>query len=292
MQNIGALKPWYEGLERGMIMLDAFFNYTFIRNAVYGAVLASLVCGFIGTLVIEKKLVMMSGGIAHASFGGVGLGYLAGFEPLLGALGFSLVFSLLVAGIRRRSSTGSSTLVGIFWSTGMALGVLFISLTPGYPPDISTYLFGDILTVVVMDLWLMLAAALLIIFIISAFFDYWKVYLFDEEFLCVRGISTAFLEYLLFALIGLTVVVLIRVVGIILALALLTVPPTVSRLFFHRLKWIMVGAVIIGTVVSLLGLWISYQFEIASGAAIVLLAAVVYFGAEAGNYLFGRVASG
>lgn len=273
-------------------MLEAFLNYTFVRNAVYGALLASIVCGIIGTLVIEKKLVMMSGGIAHASFGGVGLGYMLGFEPLLGALGFSLVASLLVAGIRRRSNTDSSTLIGIFWAAGMALGVLFITLSPGYPPDMSTYLFGDILTVVSLDLRIMLGAALVIILVTSAFFNYWKAYLFDEEFLRVRGIKTAVLDYLLFALVGLTVVVLIRVVGIILALALLTIPPAITRLYLHRLKAIMVGAVIIGAVISLSGLWISYQFEIASGAAIVLLAAVIYFGAAAGKNLFGGVLRG
>ena len=128
-------------------MIEALFSYTFIRNALMSAILASIVCGIIGTIITQKRLVSMSGGIAHASFGGIGLGYLLGIEPIIGGLIFSTLASLGISTIKRRTNTNADTLIGMFWSVGMALGILFIALTPGYPPDMTSYLFGDILTV-------------------------------------------------------------------------------------------------------------------------------------------------
>lgn len=162
---------------------------------------------------------------------------------------------------------------------GMALGILFIAFTPGYPPDISSYLFGDILTVTELDLKIMIALTGLVIFVIVALFNYWKAYLFDEEFSSVIGIKTIFLEYFLFVLIALAIVALIRVVGIILVIALLTIPPAIAKLFTFDLKKMILYAIFLGIVFSFLGLWISYQFNIASGASIILLAGLTYIAA-------------
>lgn len=128
-------------------MIEALFKYTFMQNAFIASILTGIVCGIIGTIIVEKRLVSMSGGIAHASFGGIGLGYLLGIEPIIGGLVFAVMSSLGIATIKRKTNTNSDSLIGIFWSVGMALGILFISLTPGYPPDMTSYLFGDILTV-------------------------------------------------------------------------------------------------------------------------------------------------
>ena len=123
-------------------MIDAILKYTFLQHAIIGAILASIICGIIGTIIVEKKLVMMSGGIAHTAFGGVGMGYFLKIEPIIGALIFAIISSFGIVGIKRKSRVNTDTIIGMFWSLGMALGIIFISLTPGYPPDISSYLFG------------------------------------------------------------------------------------------------------------------------------------------------------
>ncbi len=257
-------------------MIEAFLKYSFMQNAVFSALLASIVCGIIGTVVVEKKLVMMSGGIAHTSFGGIGLGYLLGFEPIIGALFFSVLAALGMTVIRRKINVNYDTLIGIFWSVGMAMGILFISLMPGYPPDISSYLFGDILTVTRFDLWIMMGLTILVVFTFISLFNYWKAYLFDNEFASVIGLKTKIMENFLFVLIALSIVVLIRLVGIILVIALLTAPPALAKLFTQSLEKMIIGAIFSGIFFSLAGLWLSYNFNIASGASIILLAGLSY----------------
>ncbi len=259
------------------IMINAILNYQFMQNALLTAIMASIVCGIIGTIVVEKKLVMMSGGIAHTAFGGIGLGYWLGFEPIIGALIFSAGSSLLITSIKRKTSTNTDTLIGILWSSGMALGILFIYLSPGYPPDMASYLFGDILTVTRFDLYIILTLVLFTVLVIIAFFSKWMAFLFDDEFSFVIGINTVFMDYFLFLLIALSIVVLIRVVGIILVIALLTTPTAIAKLFTYNLKKIMIISSIIGMVISLTGLWLSYYLNIPSGAMIILLLTTFFF---------------
>ncbi len=258
-------------------MIKALFEYQFLQNAFLSSILASVVCGIIGVIIVEKKLVMMSGGIAHTSYGGVGLGYLLGFEPIIGAFLFSICAALGIGCIKRKSSTHTDVIIGLFWSLGMALGILFIALMPGYPPDLSSYLFGSILSVTKADLYLMISLTFIVVLVIIVLFNDWKAYLFDEEFASIIGIKTAFLEYLLLVLIAMTVVVLIRVVGIILVLALLTAPAASAGMLTSNLKKRMLYAVIFGNIFCLAGLWISYKINIASGASIVILSIICYF---------------
>ncbi len=257
-------------------MIQALLHFNFIQNAVLSAVLASIACGIVGTIIIEKKLVMMSGGIAHTSFGGVGLGYYLNIEPIIGALVFAVGAALGIATIKRRNHTQSDALIGMFWAVGMASGLLFIALTPGYPPDMTTYLFGDILTVSYTDLYIMITLDAIIVLVLIVLFNYLKSYLFDQTFTAVRGIKTVFLEYMLFILISLTIVVLIRVVGIILIIALLSVPPAIIKQFTYSLKKIMLFSILLGVIFCLSGLWISYELNIASGASIILFSVVTY----------------
>ncbi|WP_242848876.1 metal ABC transporter permease [Syntrophomonas palmitatica] len=247
-----------------------------MQNAVMAALLASVACGIIGTMIIEKQLVMMSGGIAHTAFGGIGLGYYLQVEPIFTALGFSLISALAVARIQRSSTVISDVLIGMFWPLGMALGIVFISLTPGYPPSMSSYLFGDILTVSRSDLWLMLVLDILLLSVTVSFYHLLQAYLFDEEFSTALGLPVILAESLVYAMIAITVVVLIRVVGIILILALLCVPTSLARLFTYDLAAIMRLATLLGAVFCLAGLAVSYQYNIASGAAIVILSVSVY----------------
>lgn len=261
-------------------MINDIFEYTFLRNAFLCAILASVTCGIVGTIIVEKKLVMMSGGIAHSSFGGIGIGYWLGIEPILGGLVFSVMAALGVVNIKRKTQNQADVIIGMFWSVGMAIGVLFISITPGYPPDMTTYLFGDILTVSSMDIYLIGILGLFITSIIVAFFSYWKAFLFDEEFLKVIGIKTIHLESVIFVLIALTVVVLIKVVGIILVIALLTIPPMIAKIFTFDLKKMMGLSIGISMFLSVLGLIGSYYMNIPSGATIILLSAISYLIAE------------
>jgi len=258
-------------------LIKALFEYQFLQNAFFAGILASVVCGIIGVIIVEKKLVMMSGGIAHTSYGGVGLGYLMGFEPIIGAFLFAICAALGIGYIKRKGGARSDVVIGLFWSLGMALGILFIALMPGYPPDLSSYLFGSILSVTKSDLYLMISITLIVILVIVSLYSYWKAYLFDEEFALIIGLKTAFMEYLLLVLVAMTVVVLIRVVGIILVLALLTAPAATAGMLTSNLKNRMLYAILFGIVFCLAGLWISYALNIASGAAIVFIAVMCYF---------------
>ncbi len=269
-------------------MIEALFNYQFLRNALISGLLASVVCGVIGVIVIEKKLVMMSGGIAHTAYGGVGLGYLLGFEPIIGAFIFAVLAAIGIGVIKRKGSGGTDVVIGLFWSLGMALGIFFIALMPGYPPDLSSYLFGSILSVTKANLRLIAALTLLVTLIVLSLYHDWKAYLFDEEFAAIIGVKTTFLEYLLLILVAMTVVVLIRVVGIILVLALLTAPAATAGLLTASLKRRMAYAILFGAIYCCLGLWISYTLNIASGAAIVIISVAGYFFAYAVHALATR----
>lgn len=257
-------------------MLSSVFQYQFIQNALIASIFASIVCGIIGVIIVEKKLVMMSGGIAHTSYGGVGLGYLLGFEPIIGAFFISILAALGIGFIKRKGGTRSDVVIGLFWSLGMALGILFIALMPGYPPDLSSYLFGSILSVARADIYLMAVLTLIVVLVIAILFNHWKSYMFDEEFAYILGIKTAFLDYLLFILIAMSVVVLIRVVGIILVLALFTAPPAIAELLSKSLKLRMILSIVIGSLFCLAGLFVSYVLNIGSGAVIVILSAIGY----------------
>lgn len=258
-------------------MIAAVLKYNFLQHALIGAVLASVVCGIIGTIIVEKKLVMMSGGIAHTAFGGVGMGYFLKIEPMVGALIFSVTSALGISRIKRHSTANTDVLIGMFWPLGMALGILFIAFTPGYPPDMSSYLFGDILTVSRQDLITMGFLTGTVILAVTAFFNLIKAYLFDEEFSTALGLHTRLVESLVFILIAVTVVVIIRIVGIILILALLCVPPAIARMITFDLKRVMLLAVFLGALFCMSGLWISYRLGVASGASIVIISVTSYF---------------
>ena len=257
-------------------MLSALLEYRFLQYALISGILASIVCGVIGVIIVEKKLVMMSGGIAHTAYGGVGLGYLLGFEPIIGAFVFAVLAALGIGRISRKGGARTDVIIALFWSFGMALGILFIALRDGYPPDMSSYLFGSILSVTRMDLYLMLALTALVLFVIVLFYNNWKAYLFDPEFAYVLGIKTTVLKYLLLVLVAMTVVVLIRVVGIILVLALLAAPAATAAMFTQDLKKRMALSGAFGIVFCFFGLWLSYGLNIASGASIVMLSVVCY----------------
>jgi zinc transport system permease protein len=251
-------------------MLEAL-QYEFMRNALMAGLLAAVACGIIGVYVVVKRVVFISGGIAHASFGGIGLGYFLGINPVLGALFFTLASALGMGVVARRTRLPEDTAIGILWAMGMALGIIFIGLTPGYAPDLFSYLFGSILTVPFSDLILMLVLDAVIVSVVFLLYKEFLALSFDEEFGRVVGVPTEGLYLLLLCLIALTVVVLIRVVGIILIIALLTIPAAMARQFTHNLKRMMLLAILIGAIFTFSGLWLSYVLDLASGATIILV---------------------
>lgn len=257
-------------------MIEAILEYQFMQNAVIAIILASIVCGIIGVIIVEKKMVMLSGGIAHTSYGGVGLGYLMGFEPIIGAIGFSILSALGIGAVNKKGSKDADIIIAMFWSVGMALGIIFIGMIPTYPPDMESYLFGNILSVTKLDIIAMAVMTVIIVFITIVLFNDWKTFLFDPEFAKLRGIKTTFLEYLLLVLIALTVVVLIRVAGIILVIALLTAPAAIAKLYSNNLKSRMIISIFLGILICFVGLWISYNFDLASGATIIILSGIAY----------------
>jgi len=263
-------------------------HYSFIQNAFAAAILASIACGIIGAYVVVKKIVFISGGIAHASFGGIGLGYYLGINPMLGVLPFSLVSALIIGTVGKKSKIPEDSAIGIIWSLGMALGIIFVYLTPGYAPDLMSYLFGNILTVPRFDLYLMLALDMVIISSAYLFYKEFLALCFDEEFTTVQGLPTEKLYLFLLCIIALTIVVLIRVVGIILVIALLTIPASLSRKFTNNLRLMMLISISLGSVISIMGIGLSYVLDVPSGATIILALSVVYGFVALGTEILGN----
>ena len=258
------------------MLLSAVMHYRFLQLALGAGILTSVICGIIGVIIVEKKLVMLSGGIAHASYGGVGLGYLLGFEPILGAAGFAVLSAFSIGFLRKRAGSSAETITAMLWSAGMALGIVFIALMPGYPPDITSYLFGNILSVKASELYMETAVFLAVLIIVGVFYNDWRSFLFDDEFAGILGMKTTLMEYTLLVMTALTVVVLIRVVGIVLILALLTAPAATAAMLSDRLSKRMVIASVLGIAYCCCGLWISYDFNIPSGAAVIIMSVICY----------------
>jgi len=256
--------------------ISTMLGYGFMRNAFLAGILVSIVCGVIGTLVVLNKIVFLSGGIAHAAYGGVGLAFYLGIDPVIGAISFSLISSLIMGLVQRKTRQRADTLIGVLWAVGMALGVIFINLSPGYKPDLMSYLFGSILAVSKLDIWLMFGVAVLVLILVSLFYKWFLAISFDETFARIRNLPVDLIYMLMITLIGLTVVVAMRVVGLIMIIALLTIPPAIANLFSKSMWKIMLIAAFLSILFTTTGLILSYTLNLTSGATIILLAGAVY----------------
>ena len=252
------------------------FQYQFMQRALIAAVLVSIACGVVGSYVVIKRIVSLSGAISHAAFGGVGLGYFLGINPVLAAIPFSIISAMAIGGVRQITNISEDTGIGILWSVGMAIGVIFINLTPGYAPDLFSYLFGSILTVNNTDLYIMLILDLIIITTVYLFRREFLAVSFDEEFSKVVGLHSLLIYMLLLALVALSVVVLIKVVGVILLIALFTIPAAISKQYTYNLRKLMILATVVGIILTSVGLILSYIFNLASGATIVMVLAAAF----------------
>ncbi len=235
------------------------FNYSFFQQAFLIGILSAVACGIIGTFVVVKKISFISGSIAHSSLGGLGLAYFLGINPVIGAFVFGILSALGIGFINKKSKHQEDAIIGAVWAIGMAIGLFFIYLKPGYVTDLFSYLFGNILLVSSFDVWTIFVIDLVIIASISIFFKHLLAFIFDEEFAKVTGINTFALYLFLLVLISISIIALIKAVGIILVIALLTLPAA-SALFFN-----------------LAGLFLSYYINIPSGPIIIFIAGLTYF---------------
>ncbi|RLB32301.1 MAG: metal ABC transporter permease, partial [Deltaproteobacteria bacterium] len=232
-------------------------QFEFMRNALLAGILVSIVCGILGTLIVVNRIVFISGGIAHASFGGIGLAFYIGMSPALGAAIFALAVSMVMGIASVKNKERADTVIGVMWAIGMALGIILIELTPGYNADVMSYLFGSILTVPKSDIWYMLSLDILVFFVVFFFYKEFIAMSYDEEFAFVMGIPVRLLYFVLLAMISLSVVMIIRVVGLILVIALLTIPPYIAEKYTTSLAKTMVLSSLLGMLFTTAGLWFS-----------------------------------
>lgn len=264
-------------------------EYGFIQNAFAAALLMSITCGIIGTYIVSRRMVFISGGITHASFGGVGIGYFLGFPPLAGAAVFAVLAALTTENLTRKKVLRNDSIIAIMWSLGMALGIIFVYLTPGYAPNLMSFLFGSIITVTSTDLWFMFSLTVTVLLFFIILFRPILYISFDEQFARTRGIPVMLMNYLLIVLVALTIVLSIRIAGIILVLSILTIPQNIANIFTNRFGVIMVASVILGFVASMIGLAVSYYLDIPSGATIIFSLVIMYLAARVVKVLtFGK----
>jgi zinc transport system permease protein len=266
-------------------MINNFLSYSFIQNALLASILGSITAGIIGTYVVSKRMVFITGGITHASFGGLGIGFFIGINPIIGAAIFGVLSGLGVEFLSKYNKIREDSVIAMIWSFGMAVGIIFIFLTPGYAPNLMSYLFGNILSVSIGDLLTMTGLLLVVLALFIPFFRLIQYITFDEDYARTSRAPVSLFKYLLVGLVALTAVIYIRVAGIILVLSLLTIPQNAALLFSNNLKKIMWLAVLFGFLGSLTGLIFSYALNIPSGASIIFSLVVIYLMAWAAKSL-------
>lgn len=256
-------------------MIEAL-QFDFMQNALAAGILASIICGIMGTLVVVNRIVFLSGGIAHAAYGGIGLAFFFKWPYLPGTIGFSLLAAMLMAAVSYKVKHRADTIIGVIWAVGMAFGIILLDLTPGYNVDLMSYLFGSILTVPGSDLAIMAVVVGCVAVLVFYYYPDLLAMSYDEEFARIRGVPVKMLYFGLIGMLAVTVVMVIQVVGLILVIALLTIPPFIVEKYAKSLIQMMVASSILGSVFTLMGLWLSYQYNLTSGATIIMVSGVAF----------------
>ena len=253
-------------------MIEAL-QFPFMQHAIIAGILVSITAGIIGSLIVVNRMVFLAGGIAHTSYGGIGLAVFLGLPIFLGASLFAVGAALLIAMLTYRNRYRIDTFIGLIWAVGMAIGVIFVDLTPGYNVDLMSYLFGSILAVTTEDLYFMGGLLAIILFVVIFRYRQILAVSYDSEYAQLRGINTRFFYTLILILSALTVVIAIKVVGLILVIAMLTIPIYIAEKLSNSLFAMMFLSGAIATLFTLTGLWFSYTFDLSSGASIILVSA-------------------
>jgi zinc transport system permease protein len=251
-------------------------QYTFFQNALIGSLLACIACGITGTYIVTRRLVFISGGITHASFGGIGLGVFFGINPILSGALFAILSACGIQWFSQRRDVRADSAIAVFWTFGMSLGIIFCYLTPGIVPDLTSYLFGNILTITQSDLWLLTAVDVAAITLVAFFFPTLLAVAFDKEHARSQRLPVNRVEYGMMIGIALTIIACLRMVGIVLVISLLTLPQMTANLFTYKYKKIMLWSIIIGFLSCLGGLWFSFLYNIPSGASIIFTSIIIY----------------
>jgi zinc transport system permease protein len=266
-----------------MEFLDALLRYDFLRHALLAGILAGVACGVVGTYVVVRRISFIAGAIAHCVLGGLGaaryLQVVRGWDwldPLHGAVVAALLAALVIGLVSLRVKEREDTIIGALWAVGMAVGILFIARTPGYNEDLMSYLFGNILLVRSRDLWLMVGLDAMVVLLGVALYAQLQAICFDEEFARLRGLNVELYYLLLLALTALTVVLLVSVVGLVLVIALLTLPVAIAAQFAGTIRGTMVLAAALSVAFTTSGLALSYTPDLPAGATTIVLAGVAY----------------
>lgn len=251
-------------------------EYSFFQNALIGSVLASIVCGLVGTYIVTRRLTFISGGITHASFGGIGIGVFLGVNPIVSAMVFSVLSAFGIQWLSRRGNVREDSAIAVFWAFGMSIGILFCFLTPGFVPDLPSFLFGSILTIESGNLWLLAALSVVTLFLFTAYYRMIVSTAFDPEFARSQRLPVSLIEYAMMALIAMTIASTLRMVGIVLAMSLLTIPQMTANLFTYNFGRIAACSILIGCIDCVIGLAMSYWLNVPSGASIIFVSIVIY----------------
>jgi zinc transport system permease protein len=263
-------------LNQYLISLD-LLNYDFMRAALAAGVAAAILCGIIGIYVILNRIVFISDGITHAAFGGIGLGYFLRLDPLIFAVIAALATAIGIGAVSSRSKVSEDTAIGVFLATGMSIGIILMSLSKGYAKDLFGYLFGNILAVTWMDVAMIMGLTAIVGAFVFLFYKEFMLLSFDQGYALAVGLPVNRLRILLLSMVALSIVVLIKIVGIIMVIALLTIPGAIARQHLRSIPSIMAASILMGAAFVTCGLFISYALDIPSGATIILTAAVAFF---------------
>ncbi|ACX95849.1 metal ABC transporter permease [Halothiobacillus neapolitanus] len=266
--------------------LTELLQQNFMQHALLASLLVSVTCGVIGALIVVNRLTFMAGGIAHTAYGGVGLAFFLGAPVLPTAGAFTAGAAMLLGTLTLKKRERTDTLIGVIWAAGMAFGIIMINLTPGYNVGLMSYLFGSILTVPASDLWLMLGIDVVIVSLTLYFYRDILSFSFDPDFARSRGIPVQWLYFMILIMVAEAVVMMIQVVGLILVIALLTLPPYLAERHTKSLAGLMVASGIWSFVFCLGGLWVAYQFDLSSGASIIATACTFYLAVAGGQTLW------
>lgn len=260
--------------------LENIFAYDFLVNAFVASILSGITCGIVGCYVVARRKVFLSSGITHASFGGLGIALYAGLNPILGALLFAIVSSVGIEYASRRGGVREDSAVGIIWSVGMAIGALFMSLRPGYATDLTSYLFGNILLVDNRDIvWL----TLLTLFVVIGAIIWLRRIMFiafDEDFARSQAVAVTTVSYLMAIIIAITIVLSIKVMGIILLLSLTTIPVVIANSLTKDYRKIAILSATIAVVGNIAGFLLSYHYDIPTGSCIIFILVLLLVGVK------------
>jgi zinc transport system permease protein len=254
----------------------SIFQYGFIIKGLLGAIFASITAGLAGTYVVSRRMVFLSGGITHASFGGIGIGYFLGINPVAGAAVFGILSALGVEYLSVKQRIREDSAIGILWAFGMAIGIIFIYLTPGYTPNLMSYLFGSILTVSKADIIALGTMSVILILYFGIFYRTILYISFDEVFARTYSSYVDVFKYITTSLIALTIVLNIRMAGVVLVISLLTIPPNIAMLFTRVYSKIVVWSVLAGFAGTSTGYAISYYAGIPVGATIIFTLVIIW----------------